>query len=151
MSSQSEFSFDQPGTDADFLRSLLERADQVLVKKLSNNDRNWAKQKEDEEGRPIPGKRLNNQAGVYIPKEQRDSGFFPALAAKQREEGSGDEIREMFFETVWPQFEEKPRRSRLVNYTSKGEETHLTRIPRPGFIYLLHASLMLMVSIRGGS
>lgn len=151
MSTQSEFSFDQPETDADFLRSLLEKADQVLIKKLSNNDRNWAKQKEDEEGRPIPGKRMNNQAGVYIPKEQRDSGFFPPLTAKQREEGSGDEIREVFFETVWPQFEEKPRRSRLVNYTSKGEETHLTRIPRPAFIDLLPASLMVMGRIRGGS
>lgn len=149
MSHQSEFAFEQSGADGDLLMSVLEKADQVLVKKLSNNDRNWAKAKEDNEGRVVRGKRKNNQAGVYIPHEQRDGGFFPALSVKQRKDEDGDEIREVFFRTVWPQLDQEERRSRLVHYTSKGQETHLTRIPKPAFSQLLPASFLVMGRLTG--
>ena len=47
MSAQGEFAFGQSGADADLLTRLLEKADRVLVKKLSNNDRNWARYRVD--------------------------------------------------------------------------------------------------------
>lgn len=143
MNDQAEFAFEQSGADADLLTRLFENADQVLIKKLSNNDRLWARQKEDGEGRPVPGKRMNNQAGVYIPHEQRDSGFFLPLELKDRTDGRTDEIRERFFETSWPQV---PRtlRSRLVNYRSKSQETHVTGVPREAFIELSPASYLVM-------
>lgn len=151
MSGQAEFAFEQSGADADLLTRLFEKADQVLIKKLSNNDRLWARQKEDSEGRPIPGKRMNNQAGVYIPHEQRDAGFFLPLELKQRTDGKTDEIWERFFETTWPQVPDT-RKSRLVNYRSKSQETHVTGIPREAFIDLSPASYLVMgrVSRIGG-
>ncbi len=149
MSQQAEFAFEQSGADADLLMSVLEKADQVLIKKLSNNDRNWAKAKEDDQGRIVRGKRKNNQAGVYIPHEQRDGGFFPALSVKQSKDEDGDEIREAFFRTVWPQLGAEERRSRLVHYTSKGQETHLTRVPKPAFLQLLPASFLVMGRLTG--
>jgi hypothetical protein len=143
MKEQKEFAFEQSRADADLLNRLLERSERVLVKKLSNNDRNWTKQKLDEEGNPIPGKRMTNQAGVYVPHEQRDSGFFPEMKAKPREKGN--EIREVSFRTVWPQYGDQERTdTHLVNYRSKGEETHLTRIPKAAFIDLLPASFLVM-------
>lgn len=149
MSRQTEFAFEQSGADADLLMSVLEKADQVLIKKLSNNDRNWAMAKEDSEGRVVRGKRKNNQAGVYIPHEQRDGGFFPVLSVKQRKDEDGDEIREVFFRTIWPQLGSEVKRSRLVHYTSKGQETHLTRVPKPAFLQLLPASFLVMGRLTG--
>lgn len=143
MSDQAEFAFEQSGADADLLTNLFEKADQVLIKKLSNNDRLWARQKEDSDGRPVPGKRMNNQAGVYIPHEQRDCGFFLPLDLKERTDGKTGEIWEQFFETVWPQVPDK-RQSRLVNYRSKSQETHVTGIPREAFIDLSPASYLVM-------
>lgn len=151
MSTQGELAFEQSGADADLLTRLLERADQVLVKKLSNNDRQWAHEKIDDDGRAVPGKRKNNQAGVYIPHEQRDSGFFPALQVKARADADADEIREVFFPTVWPQSGSDERKdSRLVHYTSKGQETHLTRVPKPAFADLLPASFLVMGRLNDG-
>lgn len=143
MSGQAEFAFEQSGADADLLTHLFEKADQVLIKKLSNNDRLWARQKEDSDGRPVPGKRMNNQAGVYIPHEQRDGGFFLSLDLKDRTDGKTDAIWERFFETVWPQVPDT-RKSRLVNYRSKSQETHVTGIPREAFIDLSPASYLVM-------
>jgi hypothetical protein len=143
MKEQKEFAFEQSRADADLLSRLLERSERVLVKKLSNNDRNWTKQKLDKDGKPVPGKRMTNQAGVYVPREQRDSGFFPDMKAKAREKG--DEIREVSFRTIWLQYGDQERTdTHLVNYRSKGEETHLTRIPRVAFIDLLPASFLVM-------
>lgn len=115
---------------SDLLVALLEQASTVLVKKLSNNDRDWAK--------------LSNkhQAGVYIPVEQRDGGFFPPLKLKERETDEAG-IWEAFFQTKWLQTDET-RESRLVNYRSKGEETHLTRIPKAAFADLSPASFLVM-------
>lgn len=128
--------------DEDFqntLGSLLLRAvrgcDSLFVKKLSRNDRDWAQ---------LPNK---HQGGFYVPKIQRDSGFFPALSNKL---GRGDKppIREVKFPTDWPQLDLQGHQSRLVNYTSKGEETHITGVPKPAFRELGPASYVLMFAKR---
>lgn len=129
---------EQSSADADLLISLLERADQVLVKKLSKNDRDWARYDN------------KHQAGVYIPHEQRDSGFFPSLGLKKRTDGKPDEIWECFFSTTWPQVGESEKKTRLVNYRSKGQETHMTGLPKAAFSELLPASLLVMGRIYDG-
>lgn len=132
MIDQGELALNEPGIDAELISRLFARCDRVLVKKLSNNDRDWA--------------RFSNkhQAGVYIPHEQRDGGFFPALEVKVRDDPDADEIRERFFTTIWPQLGNEEKQSRLVHYTSKGQETHLTRLPKDAFAELLPASFLIM-------
>lgn len=117
--------------DAGHLATLIGKSDRILIKKLSKNDREWA--------------RVSNlhQAGVYIPREQRDSGFFDALQVKQRQ-SDDDEIREIFFRTIWPQLDNTEKQTRLVHYTSKGQETHMTRLPKEAFTNLLPASYLVM-------
>ncbi len=117
---------------ASLLADLLHTAGSVLVKKLSNNDRDWAQ---------LPNK---HQHGVYIPPEQRDGGFFPALVAKERDDPDADEIRETYFHTEWPQVGEVKNDTRLVNYTSKGAETHMTRVPKAAFSTLSPASYLVV-------
>lgn len=134
---EDDASVDQSGNDvSELLIRLLEEAPRLLVKKLSNNDRDWAQ---------LPNK---HQAGVYIPVEQRDGGFFPALAAKERKPGE-DPILEAFLTTEWPQVGET-KKSRLVNYRSKGEETHLTRVPKAAFADLSPASFIVVACFGEG-
>jgi len=132
MTEQTELDFDKPDNDAELLQKLFDRADRILLKKLSNNDRDWARYEN------------KHQAGVYIPHEQRDGGFFPKLEIKAREKKDADVIRECFFSTTWPQVDEKREDTRLVNYTSKGQETHMTRLPKAAFKDLLPASFLVM-------
>lgn len=132
MIGQGELEFNEPGIDAELISRLFDRCDRILVKKLSNNDRDWARYSN------------KHQAGVYIPHEQRDGGFFPDLETKERDDPDADEIRERFFTTIWPQFGNEEKRSRLVHYTSKGQETHLTRLPKDAFAELLPASFLVI-------
>jgi hypothetical protein len=118
------------GTGA-LLTDMLSTAGQVFIKKLSNNDRDWAQ---------LVNK---HQAGVYVPPAQRDGGFFPALGAKSRKDPEADEIRQAYFYTEWPQVAER-RRTRLVHYTRKGAETHITGLPKPAFSELAPASWLVM-------
>ncbi|SFB99017.1 EcoRII C terminal [Bosea sp. CRIB-10] len=122
----------EPTIEAALLVELLAISSSVLVKKLSNNDRDWA--------------RFTNkhQAGVYIPPLQRDGGFFPPLSEKNRGSDGGDPIREVFFQTNWPEVNETRADTRLVHYTSKGPETHLTRLPKAAFVDLSPASFLVM-------
>lgn len=113
------------------LTKLLEDAHVVFVKKLSLNDRDWAR---------LPNK---HQAGVYIPTLERDGGFFPALIKKVRDSANAEEIRETFFDIEWPETGEM-KNGRLVHYTSKGEETHLTRLPKTAFRELAPASFLVI-------
>jgi len=124
------FEMEQPS--ASLLASLLETADAVLVKKLSNNDRDWAKF------------RNKHQAGVYMPPVQRDSGFFPPLREKERPDPEDPPIRETYFSTNWPQFGVEGKKTRLVHYTSKGPETHVTGLPKEAFSELSPASFLVM-------
>jgi hypothetical protein len=126
--------FEGPAEETgDLLKGLLEESSHVFVKKLSNNDRDWAR---------LPNK---HQTGVYIFPEQRDSGFFPQLEEKDRSKSRTGEapIRQAFFQTEWPQCGEV-RESRLVHYTSKGAETHLTGVPKPPFRSLAPASFFVI-------
>lgn len=121
--------------DVEYIANILDHSEAILVKKLSNNDRDWAK---------YPNK---HQSGVYIPHEYRDSGFFKTLDIKDRGNVDGEEIRETFFQTIWPQLGSVEKRTRLVHYTSKGQETHMTGLPKEGFSELLPASYLIMGKI----
>src|SRR5689334_6754097 len=103
---------------AEQVAKLFDKATRILIKKLSNNDRDWA--------------RFSNkhQAGIYIPRQQREGGFFPSLQVKERGNVNSDEIRDVFFTTVWPQYGSIEQQTRLVHYTSKGQETHMTGMPK---------------------
>ena len=126
--------FSTTGRDADLLNELFKKADRILVKKLSNNDRDWARHSN------------KHQAGVYIPHQNRDGGFFPSLEKMKRSDPDADPIWEIYFSTRWPQAtpDNNSRRSRLVHYTSKGQETHMTRLPASVFSELLPASFLVM-------
>lgn len=106
---------------------IIERSDQVLVKRLSRNDRSWADD---------PGK---HQAGFYVPAAQRESGFFPELRSRHDK----PHIHEVSITTLWPEIREECG-SRLVHYSNKGPETHLTRIPKSEFQALAPASFLVM-------
>ena len=131
MTTQIDMFDDGANGGAMLLVELLRSASLVLVKKLSNNDRDWAQ---------LPNK---HQAGVYIPPAQRESGFFPLLVGKARADG-GAAIRECFFRTEWPQVDVVREKTRLVHYTSKGAETHMTGVPKPAFATLSPASFLVM-------
>lgn len=118
--------------DASLLVQLLNDADLVFVKKLSNNDRDWARYAN------------KHQAGAYIPHQERDSGFFPALAKKVRIDDEAAEIREAEIKTWWPQTGDEDKKSRLVHYASKGEETHLTGLPKGAFATLSPGSYLVI-------
>jgi len=113
------------------ISAFLDSSEAVFVKKLSLNDRDWAR---------LPNK---HQAGVYVPPSERDSGFFAPLVAKRREKAGADEIREAFFDIDWTGINVK-RKARLVHYTSKGAETHLTGLPKAAFSDLAPASFLVI-------
>ncbi len=126
---------ESPETSIGSLEQLMSAADTIFVKKLTRNDRSWSWE----------SKKGTHQGGPYIPARERDSGFFPDLKLKERSPGE-DDIREVFFSTYWPQTGET-RKSRLVHYTSKGEETHLTGLSKQPFKTLAPASFLLLGKI----
>ena len=136
MSDQVELFSENVQDTSTLLLEILSTAKIVFVKKLSNNDRDWAQ---------LPNK---HQAGIYIPPEQRDHGFFPALALKQRPNDEEAAIRECYYTTLWPQVAET-KKTRLVHYTSKGPETHMTGLPKAAFAELSPASYLVMTRIEG--
>lgn len=110
----------------DVLDRLTEGADQVFVKLLSRNDCSWA------DG-------SSNQAGFYVPKEIRMSGFFPDLVQRK-------DIPHIFdtdFDTLWP-VTGVTKESHYVHYSNKGPEAHITRIPKEEFAGLGPASLLVI-------
>jgi hypothetical protein len=128
--------FELSEVGSSLLVGLLDSSDTVLVKKLSNNDRDWARYAN------------KHQAGVYVPPVLRDSEFFPDLERKERPDPTSAEIREVFFSTDWPQFGVYGRKTRLVHYTSKGPETHMTGLPKEAFALLSPASFLVMAKIK---
>jgi hypothetical protein len=129
--------FDQPASAAESLIDLLHRSDAVFVKKLSVNDRSWASDS---------GK---HQAGIYVFARDRDGGFFPALSVRPKTKPGSQPVLEAYFETRWPQLG-VTRQSHLVNYTSKGQETHLTGLPKQAFADLSPASWIIMAPAEKG-
>ncbi|WP_418132662.1 type II restriction endonuclease [Variovorax sp. 375MFSha3.1] len=118
----------------DELTAILEGAERVYLKKLSLNDWQWSENSSAHQG------------GVYIPHQDRDSGFFPALSLKERA-ASGAPIREIWFDLHWPQAE-TTKTARLVHYTSKGQETHLTNVVKEPFRGVSPASFLVIARRR---
>lgn len=103
------------------------RSEAVFIKKLSRNDQSWADD---------PGK---HQAGFYVPRETRESGFFPALIADNPDK---PHIFHASCPTFWPQTGElKP--SHMRHFSNKGPEAHFTVVPREAFSGLSPASLLV--------
>lgn len=101
---------------------------QLLVKKLSRNDCSWADSPEN-----------GHQNGPYIPREIRESDFFPPLENINKEK---THIYEAHFKTLWPAIGEI-KTSRLTHYSNKGSELQFTRVPKSEFAGLTPASLMI--------
>ena len=103
------------------------KSSQLFLKKLSRNDTSWADD---------PGK---HQAGFYVPREVRESGFFPSLAA------TNPAKPHIYFApcmTLWPQTGEV-KTSGMRHYSNKGPETHFTVIPHDLFSGLSPASWLI--------
>ena len=121
------------GATVDTFTATVEGADRVYVKKLALNDWQWSE---------VANK---HQAGVYIPFQDRDSGFFPKLSEKPRQTGAP--IHEIYFDIHWPEVD-VTQSARLVNYRSKGEETHLTNVPKGPFAGIAPASYLVIAHRR---
>jgi hypothetical protein len=106
----------------------LQKSERVLIKKLSRNDCLWA-----------DGREYGHQNGVYIPREIRESGLFPALINNN---ANKKHILEAEFTTFWPGTGET-KISALKHYTNKGPEMHFTGVPRELFRGLTPASLLV--------
>jgi len=109
------------------IQSLVDRSDQLFVKKLSRNDTSWA---------DAPNL---HQAGFYIPRPIRESGFFPELTAENPDK---PHIFSTRVTVLWPQTGEVTV-SGMRHYSNKGPETHFTRLPKALFRNLTPASLLL--------
>jgi hypothetical protein len=105
--------------------SWIRKSSKLLLKKLSRNDCVWADSSEN-----------GHQNGVYIPREIRESGLFPALINTNADK---PHIFEVIVPTLWPATAEV-RDSRFVHYSNKGTEMHLTRVPKDQFQGLSPAS-----------
>jgi hypothetical protein len=110
------------------VEDLAARSSALFLKKLSRNDTSWA----DDRGM--------HQAGFYIPRQIRESGFFPSLAAVNPDKPHIFSARCV---SLWPQTGEI-KQSGLRHYSNKGPETHFTVIPRELFAGLSPASLLLV-------
>ena len=126
------FQDDVVDNSAELIMRLTKCANSIFLKKLSLNDWQWT---ED------PDK---HQDGAYIFKTERDSGFFPPLTPAPIKPG-GKPIFHAFFNISWPALDYPIiKEARLVNWRSKGEETHLTRVAHEAFTGLNPASLLLI-------
>lgn len=109
------------------VEKLAAKSTQLFIKKLSRNDASWA----------IDSSK--HQAGFYIPKEVRESGFFPTLIADNPEK---PHIYHSSCVSFWPQTGEI-KQSGLRHFSNKGPETHFTTVPREAFSDLSPASWLV--------
>jgi hypothetical protein len=110
------------------IEQILETCPKIAIKKLSNNDRKWA-----------DGPEHGHQNGPYIPIDLREGSFFPHLSNAT---SSAEHIYESFIQTCWVRTGEV-KKSRLVNYSNKGKECHLTGVPKEEFAGIAPASWFL--------
>lgn len=110
----------------DLVEHWTSRSDKLFLKKLSRNDTSWA----DDKGK--------HQAGFYIPRAIRESGYFPALIVRDDK----PHIFQSDCKTFWPQTGEH-KSSGMRHYSNKGPETHFTVIPHELFKGLSPASWLL--------
>lgn len=129
-----QFFADPEDTTAELIETLIKGSQRVLIKKLANNDRNWAIW-DDEKKRY-----KSNQAGVLLPAEARASDFFPSLTADlDKPHNLSTKIT-----VYWPAIGKKYE-SRFIWYSGKGPaENHWTTIPRSEFSELAPASFVLL-------
>jgi hypothetical protein len=109
------------------IEDLAARSSELFLKKLSRNDTSWA----DDSSK--------HQAGFYIPREIRESRFFPPLTAT-----NPDKPHIFFAQCVsfWPQTGDT-KASGMRHYSNKGPETHFTVVPHDVFAGLSPASWLL--------
>jgi len=112
----------------ELIKNLVSTSRVIVVKKLSNNDRGWA---------DTPPR--NHQGGPYIPADIRRDAGFPDLIART----DIPHILERELQTVWIRSGEV-KTSRLVHYSNKGQECHLTGVPKDEFAGIGPASFILM-------
>ncbi|WP_430292892.1 type II restriction endonuclease [Pseudomonas sp. B1-22] len=110
------------------IEQILQKCSKIAIKKLSNNDRKWA-----------DGPEFGHQNGPYIPLELREGSFFPSLSNAT---SSAAHIYECRIQTCWVRTGEV-KQSRLVNYSNKGKECHLTGVPKAEFAGIGPASWFL--------
>jgi len=111
----------------ELLEHLIDSSSHIYAKTLSKNDYSWA---------------VNpniHQGGFYIPAMVRQSGFFPELLSRSDKPHIFDSV----LNTKWLQINEA-KESRLVWYSNKGPETHLTKVPHDLFKDLSPASMVLI-------
>lgn len=103
----------------------------LFIKKLSRNDCGWA------DG-------IGHQNGPYVPAPIMEGGYFPAL---HNVNSTKPHILESPLPTLWPATGET-KSSRLVHYSNKGNEVHLTGVPKSEFAGLTPASLLITGALR---
>lgn len=113
----------------ELIEKILETCPKIAIKKLSNNDRKWA-----------DDPKFGHQNGPYIPLELREGSFFPHLSNAT---SSAVHIFECPIQTCWIRTGEV-KKSRLVNYSNKGKECHLTGVPKVEFAGISPASWFLV-------
>lgn len=106
----------------------ISKSTKLFIKKLSRNDCVWA-----------DGQEFGHQNGVYIPREIRETDFFPAL---KNINTAKPHIFETPFSTFWPETAEF-KTSNLKHYSNKGTEMHFTGVPKEYFAELTPASLLI--------
>lgn len=109
------------------IEELAAQSSGLFLKKLSRNDTSWA-----DDSR-------KHQAGFYIPREIRESGFFPSLVPTNADK---PHIYSSPCISFWPQTGEI-KTSGMRHYSNKGPETHFTVVPHDLFAGLSPASLLL--------
>lgn len=111
------------------IESITGKCPTIAIKKLSNNDRRWADSPDN-----------GHQYGPYIPVEWRSNVFFPNLINVNHEK---PHIFEHLIETCWVRTGEI-KESRLVHYSNKNTECHLTRVVKSEFAGIGPASWFLV-------
>jgi hypothetical protein len=119
--------------------------DRLWIKKLARNDRTWANSPETKAAEAALGRGTTKQNGVYIPADVRTSDFFPGT---HRRNAETPDIYDADVKIDWIAGDDATT-SRLVHYSGKGPEGHLTRIPKEQFAELAPASLFLLGDIGG--
>lgn len=127
---QSSGFFDEDeASETDALNHLLEKSDEIFIKRMALNDWEWSI------------KANKHQNGPLIPKGQRDSEFFPVKKLIPRP-ANKKAIYLAEFDIFWPQIAENLTAS-LRHFTSKNE-THLTGVPKRLFENIAPASFVVI-------
>lgn len=121
------------------IEQILQNCPKIAIKKLSNNDRKWANRPKKDDQKCDDGSKSNHQNGPYIPIDLRDGSFFPRLSNATT---SAEHIYDCRIQTYWVRTGEV-KKSRLVNYSNKGSECHLTGVPKKEFAGIAPASWFL--------